>query len=193
MKKQNLLFVIIFLVSFLNLNGQNIKIEIKTELGSIIAELYPDKAPITCANFIKYIDQNKLEGANFYSVVRMNNQPNNDIKIEVIQGGLGFDVEGSPFPPIRHETTKETGVLHKDGILSMARAEPGTASSEFFICIGDQPELDYGGNRNPDGQGFAAFGKIVEGMDIVREIQNMPDEGQLLLEPVGIYLIRIME
>lgn len=193
MKKQNFLFVIFFLVSFLNLNGQNIKIEIKTELGSIIAELYSDKAPITCANFIKYIDQNKLEGANFYRVVRMDNQPNNEIKIEVIQGGLGFDVEESPFLPIRHETTKETGVLHKGGTLSMARAEPGTASSEFFICIGDQPELDYGGKRNSDGQGFAAFGKIIKGMDIVREIQNMPDEGQLLLKSVKIDSIEILK
>ena len=172
MKKQNLLFVIIFLVSFLNLNGQNIKIEINTELGSIIAELYPDKAPITCANFIKYIDQNKLNGASFYRVVRIDNQPNNDIKIEVIQGGLGFDIEEYPLPPIEHETTKETGLLHKNGTLSMARVEPGTASSEFFICIGDQPELDYGGNRNPDGQGFAAFGKVIEGTNIVKEIQN---------------------
>lgn len=193
MKKKNILFVIMFLISFVSLNGQNIKIEIKTELGSIIAELYSDKAPVTCANFIKYIDQNKLEGANFYRVVKMDNQPNNEIKIEVIQGGLGFDVEESPFPPIKHETTKETGVLHKEGTLSMARAEPGTASSEFFICIGDQPELDCGGKRNSDGQGFAAFGKIIKGMDIVREIQNMPDEGQMLLEPVRIYLFRIME
>ncbi len=193
MKKQNLLFVIIFLVSFLNLNGQNIKIEIKTELGSIIAELYPDKAPITRANFIKYIDQNKLEGANFYRVVRMDNQPNNEIKIEVIQGGLGFDVEESPFPPIKHETTKETGVLHKEGTLSMARAEPGTASSEFFICIGDQPELDYGGKRNSDGQGFAAVGKVSKGMDIVREIQNMPDEWQMLLKPIRIDFIGIIK
>jgi peptidyl-prolyl cis-trans isomerase A (cyclophilin A) len=193
MKKHNVLFIIIFLLSFLSLNGQSIKIEINTELGSIIAELYPDKAPITCANFIKHIDQNKLDGASFYRVVRIDNQPNNDIKIEVIQGGLGFDIEEYPLPPIEHETTKETGILHKNGTLSMARVEPGTASSEFFICIGYQPELDYGGKRNPDGQGFAAFGKIIKGMDIVRKIQCMADEGQLLIEPVGIYLIRIME
>ncbi|MCK5170398.1 MAG: peptidylprolyl isomerase [Bacteroidales bacterium] len=193
MKKRNFLFVIIFLVSFLSLNGQNILIEIKTELESIIAELYPDKAPITCANLIKYIDQNKLEGASFYRVVRMDNQPNNDIKIEVIQGGLGFDIAEHPLPPIEHETTKETGILHKNGTLSMARVEQGTARSEFFICIGDQPELDYGGKRNPDGQGFAAFGKIIKGMDIVREIQNMPDEGQLLLKPVRIDSIGIIK
>lgn len=139
--------------------AQDIKIEINTKFGSIIAELYPDKDPVTCENFIKYIENNKLKEAKFYRVVRMDNLPNNDVKIEVIQGGLGFDVEESPYPPIEHETTKETGVLHVDSAISMARAEPGTASSEFFIFIGDQPELDFGGKRNPDGQGFAAFGK----------------------------------
>ena len=185
--------VIVCLVLTINALSQDIKIGIKTELGEIIAELYPDKAPVTCENFLRYIENNKFEGAKFYRVVRMDNQPNNDIKIEVIQGGLGFDVEESPYPSIRHETTKETGVLHKDGTLSMARAEPGTASSEFFICIGDQPELDFGGKRNPDGQGFAAFGKIVKGMDVVKKIQSMPDEGQMLKQPVLITSMQILK
>lgn len=172
---------------------QTTEIEIKTELGLIVAELYPDKAPVTCENFLKYIRNNKLAEAKFYRVVRMDNQPDNTIKIEVIQGGLGFEVEESPYPPIKHETTQETGVLHKDGTLSMARAEPGTASSEFFICIGDQPELDFGGERNPDGQGFAAFGKVTKGMDIVKKIQNQPDEGQMLVNPVHILSIKVLE
>lgn len=190
MKHLKILFVFIFLSLSLNLKSQNIKIEIKTELGDIIAELYPDKAPVTCANFIKYIDENKFNGANFYRVVRKNNQPNNNVKIEVIQGGLGFDVEESSIPPIIHETTKRTGLLHKDGTLSMARAEIGTATSEFFICIGDQPELDYEGKRNSDSQGFAAFGKVINGMDIVKKIQNMPDKGQMLEKPLIIYSIK---
>jgi len=172
--------------------SQNINIEIKTEIGSIIIEIYSERAPVTSENFLKYIINDKFESASFYRVVRMDNQPNNDIKIEVIQGGLGFDVEDSPFPPIRHETTKETGILHENGTFSMARAEPGTASSEFFICIGDQPELDYGGKRNPDGQGFAAFGKVIEGMDVVKEIQNLPDNGQMLREEVKIESIKII-
>lgn len=184
---------ILILISFHTIQAQTVKIEMKTELGSIIAELYPDKAPVTCANFIKYVENNKLVGANFYRVVRMDNQPNNDIKIEVVQGGLGFDVEEYPYPPIVHETTKETGLLHKNGTLSMARAEPGTASSEFFICIGDQPELDFEGNRNPDGQGFAAFGKIIEGMEIVRKIQMMTDHEQMLVEIVKINSVFILE
>lgn len=171
---------------------ETIGIKIETGLGDIKIELYPDKAPVTCANFIRYIENNKFVGANFYRVVRMDNQPNNDIKIEVIQGGLGFDVEESPYPPIKHETTQETGLKHTDGAISMARAEPGSASSEFFICIGDQPELDFGGKRNPDGQGFAAFGKVIEGMDLVKQIQNMPDVEQMLENPVYINKIEII-
>lgn len=190
MKK--VLFSILFLFLIIEVFSQKIKIEISTEFGSIIAELYPDNAPITCSNFINYIENNKLEGANFYRVVRMDNQPNNEIKIEVIQGGLGFDVEDSPYPPINHETTDKTGVLHKNGTISMARAEPGTASSEFFICIGDQPELDFGGKRNPDGQGFAAFGRVLEGMEIVKKVQNLPDEDQMLLNPVGIKSLHVI-
>lgn len=104
----------------------------------------------------------------------------------MIQGGLYSDAEIEKYPGIRHETTKETGLKHLDGTISMARNEPGTASTEFFICIGNQPELDLGGKRNPDGQGFAAFGKVIKGMNVVRKIQQMPDENQYLKEPVKI-------
>lgn len=193
MKKATIFLVFLFTTTFLSLKSQNIKIEIKTDLGSIIAELYPDKAPVSCLNFVKYIENIKFKGASFYRVVRADNQPVNKVKIEVIQGGLGFDVIDSPYLPIKHETTRETRILHKDGILSMARAAPGTASSEFFICIGDQPELDFGGQRNSDGQGFATFGKVIKGMSIVREIQNMKDKEQMLLEKVAIKSIIILE
>jgi peptidyl-prolyl cis-trans isomerase A (cyclophilin A) len=193
MKKAIILLLYVFLCSFSPLKGQSVKIEMKTEFGSIITELYPEKAPITCENFIKYIQQNKFDNLNFYRVVRMDNQPNSKVKIEVIQGGLGPDVLESQFPPIVHETTRETGLLHKDGVLSMARSEPGTATSEFFICIGDQPELDFGGLRNPDGQGFAAFGKVVKGMDVVKIIQHLNDKSQMLLDKVEIHSIAILE
>jgi len=82
--------------------------------------------------------------------------------------------------PIEHESTKQTGILHKDGTISMARNEPGSATSEFFICIGDQPSLDFGGMRNPDGQGFAAFGRVIKGMEVVRTIQSLPAKNQYL-------------
>jgi len=168
-------------------------VHFKTDSGDIEAELYLDKAPVTAANFLRYVDSAKYNNniACFYRVVRLDNQPDKPIKIEVIQGGYGTDslIEIFQFPPIKHETTKETGILHKDGVLSMARMEPGTASSEFFICIGDQPALDFGGKRNPDGQGFAAFGKVYKGMDVVRAIQQSKDSLQYLKNPVKIISI----
>jgi len=192
MKKIIILFIYVFLYSFSYLHGQNVKIEMKTEYGSIISDLYSEKAPITCNNFIKYIENNKFDSLKFYRVVRLDNQPNNKIKIEVIQGGLETDLSDSQYPPIIHETTKETGVLHKNGVLSMARYGPGTASSEFFICIGDQAELDFGGQRNPDGQGFAAFGQVIQGMEIVKKIQHLDDKSQMLLNKVKIHSIEIL-
>ena len=159
---------------------------IRTDLGDIEVELYQERAPVTVANFLKYVDERRFQGATFYRVVRLGNQPDNDVKIDVIQGGLGQDDHESRLPSIRHETTRETGILHEDGVISMARLDPGTASSEFFLCVGDQPELDFGGRRNPDGQGFAAFGKVTLGMDVVRKIHQQPVEGQSLEPPVAI-------
>jgi peptidyl-prolyl cis-trans isomerase A (cyclophilin A) len=120
----------------------------------------------------------------------MTNQPDNEVKIEVIQGGLGNDERGLGLPPIVHETTAQTGLRHLDGSISMARVEPGTASSEFFICVGDQPELDFGGTRNPDGQGFAVFGRVAVGMEVVRAIQEQPAEGQWLAPEIKITEVR---
>jgi len=164
----------------------NPEVILRTELGDIRIEVFTDRAPITAANFMTYVNENRFRGATFYRTVTMDNQPDNDIKIEVIQGGLGEDPDGLGLPPIEHEATAKTGVLHMDGTISMARSSPGSASSEIFICIGDQPELDFGGKRNPDGQGFAAFGKVVEGMDVVRKIQAQPENGQLLNPQVEI-------
>jgi len=161
----------------------NPKVMIRTDLGDITLELYVDKAPITAGNFLKYVRENRLQGAAFYRVVREDNQPNDKVKISVIQGGLMDDIPGESLPAIVHETTAQTGILHKDGVISMARLEPGTATSEFFICVGDQPELDFGGKRNPDGQGFAAFGQVINGMEVVRRILQQPDKKQYL-DPV---------
>jgi peptidyl-prolyl cis-trans isomerase A (cyclophilin A) len=122
----------------------------------------------------------------------LDNQPYNQVKIELIQGGLMEDSLLNRFRPIPHEPTSMTGIRHADGIISMARNQPGTASTEFFICIGDQPSLNFGGNRNPDGQGFAAFGKITSGMEVVRTIQKLQDSAQYLVEPVLIRQIRIL-
>lgn len=167
-----------------------VQVMIYTQQGNIKLELYPDKAPITVANFLNYVDHNLYDCALFYRTVRPDNQPDNKIKIEVIQGGLEFSEDAIELPPIHHESTKQTGIYHVDGAISMARLDTGTVTSEFFICVGDQPELDYGGKRNPDLQGFAAFGKVTEGMDVVHIIQSMPDLNQLLLKPVVIDSIR---
>ena len=167
-----------------------IPISMETELGPIQLELYPDRAPITVSNFLRYVDENRYEDFHFYRVVHMENQPDNDVKIEVIQGGLGFDKHPMELPTIVHETTDKTGIRHLNGTLSMARLEPGTASSEIFICINDQPELDYSGKRNPDGQGFAAFGKVISGMDVIRKIQLLPETKQMLDKVVKINSIQ---
>jgi peptidyl-prolyl cis-trans isomerase A (cyclophilin A) len=162
----------------------------KTELGDIVLEVYLNKAPITSENFMRYVDENRFKDAFFYRVVRMDNQPDDDVKIEVIQGGIGFVESELRLPSILHESTDETGILHKDGVISMARAAPGTASSEFFICVGDQPALDFKGKRNPDGVGFAAFSKVIKGMDVVREIHGKEADRQMLKNPVRIIEVR---
>ncbi len=165
-------------VLFTGCGTQYPRIMMKTELGEITLEVYPDKAPVTATNFLTYVDENRFEGAVFYRIVRSDNQPGDSIRIAVIQGGLYEDNHPSMLTPIAHETTEQTGILHKDGVLSMARWHPSTATSEFFICVGDQPELDFNGKRNPDKQGFAAFGKVIDGMDVVKKIHQLPVEGQ---------------
>jgi peptidyl-prolyl cis-trans isomerase A (cyclophilin A) len=154
-------------------------------------ELYPEKAPITVANFLKYVDQKLYDGTNFFRVCTPENEKERTIKIEVIQGG---DVpEAKQFEPIPIETTSQTGLRHGDGVLSMARDTPNSATSSFFICIGNQPELDFAGKRNPDGQGFAAFGKVTKGMKVVRKIQAQKEKDQYLLNPVTINSISRLE
>jgi peptidyl-prolyl cis-trans isomerase A (cyclophilin A) len=163
-----------------------VKVLIKTELGDIEAELDAAKAPATVANFLRYADGKFYDGGRFHRTVTPGNQPDNKVKIEVVQAGINPELTKKEFPPIKLERTKDTGLSHKDGTLSMARDGPDTATSDFFICIGDQPELDFGGKRNPDGQGFAAFGRVTKGMDVVKKIQQAPADGQALKPPVKI-------
>jgi peptidyl-prolyl cis-trans isomerase A (cyclophilin A) len=167
---------------------------IKTPFGDIKAEIFEEQAPITAKNFLRYVDEGLYDGTSFFRVVTMENQPNSPVKIEVIQGGIP-SVKGkgypSVYPPIEHETTQTTGILHTDRTLSMARSSPpNTATSSFSICIGDQHELDYMGKRNPDLHGFAAFGRVTEGMDVAKTIHNQPYEGQRLKPPIEIQSIR---
>lgn len=161
---------------------QKIHCIIKTSLGNISIELYPAKAPVTVANFLKYVDAHLYDSSSFFRAVTLNNQPKNNVKIEVIQGGNVDSLK--EFAPIPMESTNQTGILHKDGVISMARSAPASATSSFFICINDQPSLDYGGKRNPDGQGFAAFGKVIKGMDVVKKIQQLHPEQEQYFKPV---------
>ena len=165
---------------------QHPRVLVSTGMGEIVVEVYPDRAPLTAANFLRYARERRFDGASFYRTVTPDNQPDKVVKIEVIQGGLKDDPDSLALPPIPHETTAQTGLRHRDGTVSMARSEPDSATSDFFICVGDQPELDFGSKRNPDGQGYAAFGQVVRGMDVVRRIQRRPEDQQMLKEPVKI-------
>lgn len=178
-------------------SSNDVRIVMSTSAGDIEIDLYMDRAPITTANFLKLSDSGDLDGGSFYRVVTYENDKGTP-KIEVIQGGRGDAAEGDA-ETIDHESTAQTGIRHTDGVISMARGAVGTASSEFFICIGDQPGLDYGDVRNADKQGFAAFGKVVKGMDVVRRIQQLPADGpsesdytigQILAVPVAINSVR---
>lgn len=161
-----------------------VRVLIATDAGDIEVELSSAKAPKTVANFLKYVDEKFYDGGRFHRTVTLKNQPDNKIKIEVIQAGI--NPENKELTPIKLERTRDTGILHKDGTISMARDGPDTATGDFFICIGDQPELDFAGKRNPDGQGFAAFGKVVKGMDVVKKIQASEAEGQSLKPAITI-------
>ena len=165
---------------------------IDTELGAIEVQLQPSRAPITVANFLRYVDQQMYDGGRFHRAVRLDNQVRDDVKIEVVQGGR--DPENaktrSGFGAITLERTSATGLKHVDGTISMARGNTAdSAVSDFFICVNDQPSLDEGGARSADKQGFAAFGNVVSGMEIVRKIQSLPTAKERLEQPVRILRI----
>jgi peptidyl-prolyl cis-trans isomerase A (cyclophilin A) len=174
--------------------ADGVRVRVETELGDIVVEVDTKRAPVTSANFLKYVDARHYDGGSWHRTVRLDNQPESTVKIEVIQAGVNPDKAKDGFPPIALERTNRTGILHKDGVISMARGAPDSATSGWFICINDQPSLDFGGNRNPDGQGFAAFGRVISGTDVVRKIQMAPSsddrttntEAQRLTPPIKI-------
>lgn len=165
---------------------------IETKYGKIEVELYTDKAPQTAGAFLRFVDSGFYENTSFYRVLNVSNQPSNATKTEILQGGLWRtkNEKARSIPGIPHESTGTTGVLHKDGIISVARLAPGTANCEFFICIDDQPGLDEGGENVEDKLGYAAFGKVIRGMSVVRKIYTQNDRNQYLDPPVSIYNIR---
>lgn len=170
--------------------AQSVRVRMETQLGVIEIDVDPAHAPVTAGNFLRYTDGGFYDGGAFHRTVKPDNQPATKIRIQVVQAGINPEKRSQELLPVPLERTSRTGLRHLDGVISMARSGPDTATSDFFICIGDQPSLDFGGMRNPDGQGFAAFGRVVQGMDVVRRIQQAPSDGQTLKPPVRILSVR---
>jgi peptidyl-prolyl cis-trans isomerase A (cyclophilin A) len=164
---------------------------IRTAAGDIEVELYPRQAPRTAGAFLSYVDSGFYKNGSFYRVLNEDNQATGSAFSKLIQGGIWKTnhAKAVSLPGVPHETTQQTHILHTDGVISLARTEPGSATTEFFICVGSQPGFDYGGDNNPDGQGYAAFGKVVSGMDIVRTIYGRPENDQSFTPPVPIFEI----
>jgi peptidyl-prolyl cis-trans isomerase A (cyclophilin A) len=165
-------------------------VRIETQFGVIDLAIDTRRAPVTSANFLKYVDAGFYDGGRFHRATRADNYtpvPPNRPLLEVIQGGINPARQAERFPPIPLERTSVTGLAHVVGTISMARsASADSATSDFFVCLNDQPSLDFGGLRFDDGQGAAAFGRVVSGMDVVRKIQQQPVEKQALTPPVAI-------
>jgi len=170
-----------------------VRVLLTTELGELELEVDVARAPVSAKNFLRYLEAGHYEGGLFHRTVRPDNQPTNKVKIDVVQAGAAPAKEQAGFPAVPLERTRDTGLRHVDGAVSMARAGPDTATSDFFVCLGPQPELDFGGRRNPDGQGFAAFGRVVKGMDVVRRIHAAPADGQTLTPPIRIVKARVVK
>jgi peptidyl-prolyl cis-trans isomerase A (cyclophilin A) len=164
---------------------------VQTDVGDIEIEVDVVHAPISAGRFLKHVDAGFYTGGRFHRTVKLDNQPDNEVKIEVIQASLNPNRGNEAGDPIVLERTNLTGLKHLDGVVSTPRGTPDSARSGFFICINDQPSLDFGGKRNPDGQGFAAFGRVVKGMDVVRKIQLEPNnDAQNLTPPIQILSIK---
>jgi peptidyl-prolyl cis-trans isomerase A (cyclophilin A) len=164
------------------------KVAFETSLGSLIVEIDTLAAPETAANFLRYVDAGAYDRGQFHRTVTPENQPDSEIRIGVIQGSMRKDA--TAYAPIPLERTTKTGIPHLNGTLSMARSRVDTATNQFFICIGDQPELDFGGRRNDDGQGFAAFGRLLTGWLVLKQIQMSPAAGQVLKPAIQIVRAR---
>ena len=171
-----------------------VRVKLETADGPILLELYLDKAPITAGNFLRYVDGKRFDGATFYRASKVPNAP----EFGLIQGGVQND-PAKVLKPIAHEPTTKTGLSHTDGVISMGRTNPGTATSDFFIVLGDMTYMDADPKQPGDNLGFAAFGKVVEGMDTARKILAEPTsqtagvgvmKGEMLAKPVKIISAR---
>ena len=172
------------------LKAGEVLVRIETAFGNIDAAVDTEHAPITAANFLKYVDGGLYDGGRFHRATRPDNyvpQLPDRPPFQIVQADINNQRSKAKFPPIPLERTTATGLTHKTGTLSMPRgAAADSATSGFVICLEDTPSLDFGSKRYPDGEGFAAFGRVVKGLDVVRRIQQQPVEKQALTPPVTI-------
>lgn len=189
MKKYASLLLMVIMISCSQKKFAGPHVEIVTAYGDVEVELYPDKAPVTAAAFLSYVDSGYYKNTSFYRLLGNDNVPA-EFNSGLIQGGLFTNNPTllNRVPGIAHEPTGKTRLTHTSGTISLARTTPGTASTEFFICIGDQTQFD--ANQAADSLGFAAFGKVIKGMDVIRRIQNNPSHGEYFNVPVSIDNIR---
>lgn len=173
---------------------QTVSVKIDTDLGPITVALEKERAPLTTANFLKYVDQKRYDGTTFYRAMNFPGRPD----LGLVQGGIKSDPKRA-LPPVAHEPTTKTGLTHSDGAISMARGAPGSANADFFIILGGLPGLDANPKGEGDNQGFAVFGKVTEGMDVVKQILAQPTsategvgvmKGQMIARPVLIRSVR---
>jgi peptidyl-prolyl cis-trans isomerase A (cyclophilin A) len=180
------IIIFCFCISCSNPKYKNPHVEIQTKFGDIEVELYPDKAPKSVAAFLSYVDSGYYKNASFYRALNDDNQPMGNTETALLQGGIWKTKPSIKLAGIPHETTQQTKLTHKNGTISLARQAPGTANTEFFICIGNQKGFDYGGSNNPDGQGYAAFGQVVKGMDLINQFYTQPTDDDMLKQQVEI-------
>lgn len=173
---------------------ETVRVAIATSEGPIVLALEKERAPVTTANFLRYVDQKRLDGTAFYRALKVSD----DGSYGLIQGGTQGNLKAM-LPPIAHEPTTKTGLSHIDGAVSMARGAPGSAAGDFFITVGDLESLNADPSKPGDNLGFAVFGRVVEGMDTVRRIMNAPTsptlgegamKGQMIASPVRILTAR---
>jgi peptidyl-prolyl cis-trans isomerase A (cyclophilin A) len=191
-------FLIALLIIVWSCNNQPKKydhptIDIQTYFGDIIIELYPEKAPKTVCGFLSFVDSGYFKNTSFYRILTKDDESMNAAKTNLIQGGLWQTklklqqkLAGIPL-----ETTKQTGILHKAGVLSLARGEEeNSGNTEFFICLDDEPDYDYGGDASPDKKGYVTFGRVISGMKYVKQIHEQPEFETNFLPPIKIINIK---
>lgn len=166
------------------------RVRIETGLGAMVVEVFEERAPASAAYFLTDVRSGLFDGTSFFRIVTLDNQSAEPHRrIEVIQGGLKHETTDLP-PVIPHETTAMTGLTHRKGTISLARFAPGAVYHSFFICLRDEPTLDFGGARHPDGQGFAAFGRVVEGFEVVERIFVRGETEEYVTDAVRITRVR---